>query len=303
MYFMNRVIEKTGKTKDIAISEALRELNASREQVEIEILEEEKEGILGIFGARPAKVRVTLKEDKKQLSCELLGNILKYMNIPCSVKIDTSAPAEANSVNLAVEGENVGSIIGKRGVTLNALQYLINVMVNKEGDDKISVEIDASGYRDSRIKSLEELSLKLASKVKTTNKSVELEPMTSQERKIIHMTLKNNTDVYTYSKGEEPFRKVVISAKNKERNYSSNGEGRGNGEKSERNDNRRRYPSRNRNNNGNYNSNRGNNNYNSRKGSGMSPALVSTGTPAMSDSARPAENVAAVENVTNSINN
>ncbi|HOT75798.1 MAG TPA: RNA-binding cell elongation regulator Jag/EloR [Candidatus Wallbacteria bacterium] len=209
-----QIVEKTGRNKDMAIEEALRELNASRDMVVIEILEDEKEGILGIFGARPAKVRVTLKDDKRKLAGELLENILKYMNIPCNVKLET--PGD-NQATLSIDGENVGNVIGKRGSTLNALEYLLNVMVNKEGSDKIAVSIDASGYRESRVKSLEELSLKLAAKVKDTNKSVELEPMTSQERKVIHTTLKNNNDVYTYSKGEEPYRKVVISAKNKTR--------------------------------------------------------------------------------------
>ncbi len=209
-----QIVEKTGKTKDMAIEEALRVLNASRDMVTIEILEEEKEGILGIFGARPAKVRVTLKDDKRKLAGELLENILKYMNVPCSVKLETTGETQAT---LLIDGENVGNVIGKRGSTLNSLEYLLNVMVNKEGTDKISVTIDASGYRESRVKSLEELSLKLAAKVKETNKSVELEPMTSQERKIIHTTLKASNDVYTYSKGEEPYRKVVISAKNKAR--------------------------------------------------------------------------------------
>ena len=209
-----QIVEKTGKTKDMAIEEALRVLNASRDMVNIEILEEEKEGILGIFGARPAKVRVTLKDDKRKLAGELLENILKYMNVPCSVKLETTGETQAT---LLIDGENVGNVIGKRGSTLNSLEYLLNVMVNKEGSDKISVTIDASGYRESRVKSLEELSLKLAARVKETNKSVELEPMSSQERKIIHTTLKTSNDVYTYSKGEEPYRKVVISAKNKAR--------------------------------------------------------------------------------------
>ncbi len=213
-----RFIEKTAKTKDLAIEEALRELNASRDRVIIEILEEEKEGVFGIFGARNAKIRVTLKEDKKDLARELLENILKHMNVPCTVKLEA---ADENMATLLIDGENVGNVIGKRGSTLNAIQYLLNVMVNKEGADKINVSIDASGYRESRVKSLEELSLKLAQKVKETNRSMELEPMTSQERKIIHMTLKNNEEVYTYSKGEEPYRKVVISAKNKERGPKS----------------------------------------------------------------------------------
>ncbi len=219
-----QIVEKTGKNKDMAIEEALRVLNASRDMVVIEILEEEKEGILGIFGARPARVRVTLKEDKRKLAGELLENILKYMNVPCSVKFDT-ASADAQQLTLLIDGENVGNVIGKRGSTLNALEYLLNVMVNKEGEDKIAVSIDASGYRESRVKSLEELSMKLAAKVKETNKSVELEPMTSQERKVIHTTLKNSADVYTYSKGEEPYRKVVISAKNKARGEKGHAKG------------------------------------------------------------------------------
>lgn len=220
-----RSVEKSAKTKDAAVAEALRELNLSIEQVTVEILEEEKEGMFGIFGARNARVRVTAKEDKRELSRELLENILKYMNVPCAVKMELDA-GDPTRATLLVDGDNVGNVIGKRGATLNALQYLLNVMVNKEGEDKVNVAIDASGYRESRVKSLEELSLKLAARVKETNKSVELEPMTSQERKIIHMTLKNNGDVYTYSKGEEPYRKVVISAKNKERGPKGQGGGR-----------------------------------------------------------------------------
>jgi spoIIIJ-associated protein len=243
----------------MAIEEALRVLNASRDMVTIEILEEEKEGILGIFGARPAKVRVTLKDDKRKLAGELLENILKYMNVPCSVKLETSGETQAT---LLIDGENVGNVIGKRGATLNSLEYLLNVMVNKEGTDKISVTIDASGYRESRVKSLEELSLKLAAKVKETNKSVELEPMTSQERKIIHTTLKASNDVYTYSKGEEPYRKVVISAKNKARGERSGPRPAEDGARPEKSQggnngggNRKRRPS-----NGNENRGGGNNN-------------------------------------------
>ena len=240
----NNSIEKNAKNKQDAIELALKELNASREDVEIEVLDEGSKGFLGI-GARDARVRVTLikseepvnetyvqekeevaetevkpvkrepKVKKESLgdpaddAKKFLSDIFNAMDL--DVAID--AKMEEQSVSIDLSGENMGIVIGKRGDTLDSLQYLTSLVVNQRSDDYIKVSIDTENYREKRAEALLALSTRLADKVTKTGKKFTLEPMNPYERRIIHSALQNDRFVTTYSEGEEPYRNVVITLK------------------------------------------------------------------------------------------
>ncbi|HHX22728.1 MAG: RNA-binding cell elongation regulator Jag/EloR [Tepidanaerobacteraceae bacterium] len=203
-----KVLEKQGKTVDEAINLALEELKVSRDDVEVEILEEGNKGILG-FLSKMARVKVTVKPKPDEIATEFLRGLLNF--IDKDVKIHSSF--KDGVLNVELEGGNVGILIGKRGSTLDALQYLTSLVTNKDSDDYTRVLLDTENYREKREKTLERLALKMASKVKDTRRSVTLEPMYPNERRIIHTTLQDDLEVKTKSVGEEPFRKVVISLK------------------------------------------------------------------------------------------
>ncbi|MCH5210660.1 MAG: protein jag [Oscillospiraceae bacterium] len=237
----NKYTEKSGKNKEAAIEAALKELNVSREEVEIEVLDEGSKGFLGI-GARDARVKVTLKNDtvsdavgettedkkprpvvkservKKQPSQngieedakKFLADIFEAMNL--GVDIDVTLDEQSLTINLS--GENMGIIIGKRGDTLDSLQYLTSLVVNQRSQDYIKVSIDTENYREKRSDTLLALSKRLEEKVTRTGKKFTLEPMNPYERRIIHSNLQNSETVTTYSIGQEPYRKVVIAPKN-----------------------------------------------------------------------------------------
>jgi spoIIIJ-associated protein len=202
-------VEKTAKTVDEAVAEALKILDATREQVDIEIIETgSKGGIFGI-GAKPAKVKVTRRFDPLTAVKSFLKEVTLAMNL--SVKIDVSQKDKHIYINLI--GENMGVLIGKRGQTLDSLQYLTNLVVNRCGVPEISVILDTENYRKRRRETLEALASSLARKAKTTRKAVVLEPMSRFERHIIHTTLQHDRYVKTYSEGDEPYRNVVIAPK------------------------------------------------------------------------------------------
>jgi spoIIIJ-associated protein len=203
-----KVLEKQGKTVDEAINLALEELKVSRDDVEVEILEEGNKGILG-FLSKMARVKVTVKPKPDEIATEFLRGLLNF--IDKDVKIHSSF--KDGVLNVELEGGNVGILIGKRGSTLDALQYLTSLVTNRHSDDYTRVLLDTENYREKREKTLERLALKMASKVKDTRRSVTLEPMYPNERRIIHTTLQDDLEVKTKSVGEEPFRKVVISLK------------------------------------------------------------------------------------------
>jgi spoIIIJ-associated protein len=221
----SRSIEITGKTTEVAVQNALAKLGVPQDQVVIEVLEEARSGFMGFIGSKPAKVRVTVRENKSAKAEKLIEEIVKGISLDCVIE-----KSEKDGRTLFnIEGRNVAPLIGKRGATLEAIQHIVNTIMNRgrgEGD-RFEVEIDVSGYRDNRRSSLEELANRLAAKVMQSQKSIELEPMNSSERRIIHMCLKENPRIYTYSKGEEPHRKVVISAKEKQ---GKRGPGEGEGE-------------------------------------------------------------------------
>ena len=204
-----KTVEKAGKNVDEAVDLALKELEASIDDVEVEILEESSKGILGLLMVKQARVKVTLKENSLQRASVLLKNIFQTMDL--DVTTDISENEKAVFINL--EGPDLGILIGRRGETLDALQYLVNLSVNKNQETRKKIIIDIEGYRSRREKTLEKLALKLADKAKQRGRNVVLEPMSSQERRIIHTALQGRDDIFTFSEGEEPYRKIIISPK------------------------------------------------------------------------------------------
>ena len=274
-----RYVETSGKTVDDAITAALLELGLPSEQVDIEILQESSKGVLGIFGAKEARIRATAKavpgeeelfsekveelvkeevkpvqqekaqpetpyvmdtlvedrlaaarakaeaqaqaeaakepveysEDAKiaqEAAIEFLIPVLKKMGVEAEI---TGEMEEADVLKLDIQGQGLGVIIGKRGNTLDSLQYLTALIANKKTQEHIKIKLDAENYREKRKQTLEKLAINLAKKVRKTNRRVALEPMNPYERRIIHSVLQSFDGVETHSEGEEPFRKVVIS--------------------------------------------------------------------------------------------
>ncbi len=200
-----KFVEKSGKSVEEALRLALIELDATREQVEIEVLDEGSKGFLGI-GAKETKIRVSKKNSVTDVAHTFLSSLLKEMNIAAEIEIVLAQDA----LNINIIGEDMAILIGKRGQTLDSLQYLVSLVVNKERDDYLRVVLDTENYRAKRKETLEGLAEKLASKVKKSRKNVILEPMNPYERRIIHSALQNNPNVSTKSEGDEPYRKVVI---------------------------------------------------------------------------------------------
>ncbi len=233
-----------GKTVEEAIEKGVEALKVDRETIEYEIIEREKKGILGI-GSKPAKVlfRIEIKEERKPQP-KKENKAERKVSEPVIKKAPAREPTEEESdvINSAknfldgifskmgisaeyetsvIEGEifinivssDKGFIIGRRGETLDALQYLTMLTVNRKIDGHFKISLDTANYREERIKTLEGLARKLAAKAKKNRRNVSLEPMNAYERKIIHSALQNDKSISTYSVGEEPNRKVVISCR------------------------------------------------------------------------------------------
>ena len=206
-------IEKLGKTVEEAIALALEELGAKRDEVEIEVLEEGSKGFLGLLGARPAKVRVTLKDslgEKIEAAKAFLAGLLERMGVQAEV---TATVGEDQLVYINMTGRRMGVVIGRRGQTLDAIQYLVNLVANKIPGPRARIVLDAEGYREKRAETLRNLAEKLAKKAKTERRKAVLEPMNALERRIVHLALANDDEVETRSEGEEPYRRVVIVPK------------------------------------------------------------------------------------------
>ena len=223
---MEKTVRAEGKTTTEAIEKGLKELGVSKDKVEIKVLEEKKRSFYSILSPRVVKVELTLKEDKKEKNKEEKKhneNIQEIEKAEQDIKEfldnfltkETKYEVKINNFDIYVDmnGENLNYLIGYRGETINAIQTILTAIANKKSTQKIRVYLDIAGYREKRIKTLEDLAEKLARTVERTKKSVTLEPMTAYERKIIHTKLQNNSKVKTFSKGEEPYRKVVISLK------------------------------------------------------------------------------------------
>ncbi|RRD93673.1 protein jag [Clostridiales bacterium COT073_COT-073] len=203
-------LEKSAKTVDEAVVDALVELGLTSDQVDIEVLDEGSKGILGLFGTKLARVRVTQKINLQDVAKDFLQKLLKSMDLNPEIVITEE---DKNTLMINLDGEQMGVLIGKRGQTLDAIQYLTSLVVNKYSDHYIRVKMDTEDYRNRRRKTLESLANNLAMKVKKTGKKFTLEPMSPNERRIIHSTLQKYKFIETHSEGEEPFRRVVIVPK------------------------------------------------------------------------------------------
>ncbi|EEG76924.1 RNA-binding cell elongation regulator Jag/EloR [Dethiobacter alkaliphilus] len=203
-----RSAEATGKTVGEATQKALEELGIDAEYAEVETLEEPSNGLFGLIGSKLARVRVTEKERPENYLLEFLNGIMTKMNLDGDVEIIK----DDDILKMNVSGPKMGMLIGKRGQTLNALQYLLNVAYHKRfSGQSRRVILDVEDYREKREETLRVLASNLAKKALRNGKQVILEPMSPQERRIIHTALQDHPDVSTYSQGDEPYRKVVIA--------------------------------------------------------------------------------------------
>jgi len=218
--------EFTGKNVEEALQSALTELNVTIDQIEYEVLEKESGGFLGLLGGKPAKIAVKLKEAEKEqiketgnnndkdlcrIATTFLNEILTAMGLDTEIKAEFTE--NKDEIDIDLSGSDMGVLIGKRGATLDSLQYLVSLVVNKESDSYIKIKLDTENYRERRKETLENLAKNIASKVKKTRRNVSLEPMNPYERRIIHSCLQSDSYVETHSEGEEPFRKVVVTLK------------------------------------------------------------------------------------------
>lgn len=200
--------EFSAKTADEALTNALIQMETTSDQIEYEVLEEEKSGILGLF-SKPAKIRVRKKEDVTDVVNNFLNKTFEAMNLVVDVKLDYNE--EENVINIELSGDEMGMLIGKRGQTLDSLQYLTSLVANKKTEKYIKIKIDTENYRQRRKETIENLARNVASKVKKTRRPAFLEPMNPYERRIIHAALQGDKYVDTHSEGDEPHRKVVVT--------------------------------------------------------------------------------------------
>jgi len=205
-------VVKMAKTVDEAISIALSEMDVEKEDVTIEVLEEPSKGLFGLIGAKEAKVRVTMTNDPEEIAIDFLQVLFNKMNVTARVRVEKAG--KDLLVNIEdVTSSDKGILIGKRGETLNSLQYILSLVINKNREKYVRVLLDTEGYRKKREETLIRLAKKMASKAKGIGKTVKLEPMNPYERRIIHSALQNDPEIVTYSEGEEPYRRVVIELK------------------------------------------------------------------------------------------
>ena len=200
-------IEVSAKTVDDAITEASIKLGTTSDKIEVEVIEKGSTGFLGIK-SKPAIIKARKKNDTVDNIREFLENVFSAMNMEVTIDIKKAEDDKVYEVELS--GKEMGLLIGKRGQTLDSLQYLTNLAVNKHSDGYIKVKLDTEDYRQRRKDTLENLAKNIAYKVKRSKHPVSLEPMNPYERRIIHAALQNDKYVSTRSEGEEPFRHVVI---------------------------------------------------------------------------------------------
>lgn len=203
-------IVASGKTIDDAVRNGLTQLQVTEDRVKKVVLEQPAKGLFGLFGAKEAKVELELIPDATEEAEKFLMEVAGTMGL--QVSIDRKQTREGTKLSVSGSGD-LGMLIGRRGQTLDALQYLVNIVANRYSDSHLRIVLDAEDFRERRRKTLEELSERLAGKVIRTKKEVVLEPMSPHERKVIHSQLQNHPRVKTYSKGDEPNRRVVISLK------------------------------------------------------------------------------------------
>jgi spoIIIJ-associated protein len=211
---VHQYIEVEEDTTEEALESALKELGVNREQVSVRVIHEPTKGILGL-GAKLAKIRVTLKEDISSTPEAVLHEILSHMGLDAEVE----SQIINGSVHLTVSSDNPGILIGKHGQTLNAVEYLLNCILNRSSLVKKKVFVDAEGYRERREQMLTDLASRAAAKVKQTHQEIVLDPMPPRDRRIIHVTLQSDEDIRTYSRGEGMMRRVAVTTRER---YESN---------------------------------------------------------------------------------
>ncbi|MEW6523558.1 MAG: RNA-binding cell elongation regulator Jag/EloR [Bacillota bacterium] len=204
-----RSVEKRARSVEEAVEAALEELGASREECTIVVLEEPAKGLFGLIGSKEARVKVTAPEPKPEGGRRFLLDVLTVMGLEGTVDVRDSA----ERIYCDIEGPEVASLIGRHGQTLNALQYLANLVASRETQDRRRLIVDVSGYRRRREEKLVALVQRLAERVVRTGNGVELEPMDAHERKVVHTALQNFHGVQTHSEGDEPYRRVIISCR------------------------------------------------------------------------------------------
>ena len=204
-------LEFTGKTVDEALTNALVQLETTSDKVEYEVVEKGSSGILGLINVKPAKILVWKKVTMEGNIREFLDDVFNAMDL--KVTIEMTIDDESDIININLVGDDMGVLIGKRGQTLDSLQYLVSLVANKVSEKYYRVKLDTENYRDRRKATLESLAKNIAYKVKRTRRPVSLEPMNPYERRIIHSALQNDKYVCTKSEGEEPFRHVVVILK------------------------------------------------------------------------------------------
>ena len=203
-------IEISAKTVDEALTEAVIKLGTTHDKIEYEVVEEGSSGFLGI-GKRDAVIKARRKNDVEDNIREFLSKVFDAMELTVEILIEKEE--DGKTINVELKGDDMGVLIGKRGQTLDSLQYLTNLAVNKTSEEYVKVKIDTEDYRKRRRETLENLARNIAYKVKRTKRPVSLEAMNPYERRIIHSALQNDKFVVTHSEGEEPYRHVVITLK------------------------------------------------------------------------------------------
>ena len=203
-------IEISAKNVDDAITQATVQLGITSDQLEYEVLDKGSTGFLGI-GSKNAVIKARKKFSIDENVVEFLSSIFDAMKM--EVEILVAVNEEEHIIEVELKGDDMGILIGKRGQTLDSLQYLTNLAINKHSDEYYKVKIDTEDYRKRRKETLENLAKNIAYKVKRTKRPVSLEPMNPFERRIIHSALQNDRYVTTHSEGDEPYRHVVVTLK------------------------------------------------------------------------------------------
>lgn len=200
---------KKGKTVDDAVEAALAELGVGKDDVEITVLTEGNKGLFGL-GSKEAEVKVTvIEKSSEEIARDFLNTVLEGIGLEASVDIST----DEERMNIEISGESMGVIIGRRGETLSALQYLTSFVVNRKTEGYTKISIDTENYKKKREESLIKLANKTAEKVIKYRRNITLDPMNPYERRIVHSSLQGNDKISTFSTGDEPMRRVVVALK------------------------------------------------------------------------------------------
>ena len=203
-------IEISAKTVDDAVTEGLIKLGTTSDKIEYEVMEKGSAGFFGL-GSKPAKIRIRKKSTVEDHVREFLNNVFRAMGMEVEILIRKSE--DEKNIDIELKGSDMGVLIGKRGQTLDSLQYLTNLAIGKQVNEYVKVKIDTEDYRKRRRETLENLAKNIAYKVKRTKRPVSLEPMNPFERRIIHSALQGDRYVNTHSEGDEPYRHVVVTLK------------------------------------------------------------------------------------------